>query len=338
MTTPNLKKIAEQLNLSISTVSRALRDSHEIGAKTKQKVQELANQLNYMPNPYAGSLRKLRTKNIALVVPEVANNFFSQAINGIEAVAQEKGYHVLIYLTHDDAEKEIEIAKHLVNGRVDGMIFSLSGDTSDTAHLRSLKDKNLPLVLFDRVVETLDCSTVITDDYECGFKATEHLIKSGCKEIAYLSISKHLYIAKKRMSGYTDALQKYNIPLKKELIIQCSHDNEKNKEAIIKLLKSPIRPDGIFASVERLAIATYHACAELKLNIPGQVKVIGFSNLETASLLAPGLSTITQPAFDMGKEAAKILFKSLDKRNLKHSVEKLVLKSELIARGSTSDL
>jgi len=331
----NLKKIAETLNISISSVSRALRDSHEIGEKTKQKVRELAEQLNYMPNPYAGSLRKQRTRNIALVVPEVANNFFAMAINGIEAVAQEKGYHVLIYLTHDYLEKEMEIARHLLNGRVDGIIMSLSGETVSTDHLQKLTDKEIPIVFFDRIIETFSGGTVTTDDYDSGYKATEHLIQAGCKDIAYLSISKHLYIAQKRMQGYKDALQKNKIPLRDELIIQCSPDNNKNKELILKLLKSKNRPDGIFASVERLAIASYHACQELKLHIPKKVKIIGFSNLETAALLNPGLSTITQPAFDMGKEAATMLFRKLEKRTTINASEKVEIKSELVARGST---
>jgi len=331
----NLKKMAEHLGLSISTVSRALRDSYEIGTKTKLKVKALAEEWNYMPNPYASSLRKQRTGNIALVVPEVANNFFAQAINGIEAIAQEKGYHVLIYLTHDDLEKEMEIARHLMSGRVDGIIMSLSGEANNTHHIKSLKEKGLPVILFDRVSETLGCSTVTTDDYAAGFKATEHLIKAGCKQISYLFISKHLYTAQKRMQGYKDALAKHGLPLNEKLILHCSTDNEKNQEPILKMLNSKNRPDGIFASVERLAIATYHACNTLKLKIPEKVKVVSFSNLEIASLLNPGLSTLAQPAFDMGKQAATLLFRQLEKKSGSNIAEKIVLKSELIQREST---
>ena len=331
----NLIQLAKELNLSISSVSKALRDSHEISAATKEAVLAKAKELNYQVNPFASSLRKQKSNTIAVVIPEVANNFFTLAINGIESIAQEKGYHVLIYLTHEDIQKEIAITKLLQNGRVDGIMISLSGQTSGTTHLEELKEKGIPLVFFDRVAEHIDSPKVTTDDFNSGIKATEHLIENGCKRIAFLSIAQNLSISNKRMNGYLEALKKNRIKQDNSLVLACNGDEAKNTQLIRKLLKRKNRPDGIFASVEKLAISTYELCEELKLNIPRDIKIISFSNLQTAALLNPSLTTITQPAYEIGREAAAILFKLVEKRGYNFLLEKTVLKSTLIERGSS---
>ena len=330
-----LKKIATELNLSFSTVSKALRDSHEISEGTKKLVLAKAKELNYQVNPFASSLRKQKSKTIAVVIPEVVNDFFGPVINGIESIAQEKGYHVLIYLTHEDMKKEVAITKLLQNGRVDGVLISISEKTSDALHLEELKEKEIPLVFFDRVVEHMDSPKVTTDDYNSGAKATEHLIENGCKHIAFLSISQSLSISNKRMNGYLDALRKNNLEIDNSMIIDCPGYDEKNKNIIRQLLKRKKRPDGIFASVEKLAIDTYEICEELKLNIPNDVKVICFSNLKTAGFLNPSMTTITQPAFEIGREAAAILFKLVEKKGHHFLLEKTVINSKLIERNST---
>ena len=331
----NLRQLAKELNLSISAVSKALRDSHEISAATKALVIAKAKELNYQVNPFASGLRKQKTKTIAVVLPEIDNNFFALAINGIESVAQEKGYHVLIYLTHEDMQKEVAITKLLQNGRVDGIIISLSIQTSSTDHIQELKDKEIPMVFFDRVSENINCPKVTTDDYNSGFIGTEHLIDNGCKKISFLSISNNLSISNKRISGYFDALNKNGLKIDTQLILQCGLDEEKNKEQIHKLLKKKNRPDGIFASVEKLALDTYQVCSELGLNIPNDVKVLGFSNLKTANLLNPSLTTITQPAYEIGRESASILFKLIEKKGFNVILEKTTITSSLIERNST---
>lgn len=331
----NLKQLAKELNLSISSVSKALRDSHEISIATKNAVLAKAKELNYQVNPFASSLRKQKSKTIAVVIPEVANNFFALAINGIESIAQEKGYHVLIYLTHEDMQKEVAITKLLQNGRVDGIMMSLSSETSDITHLLELKEKEIPLVFFDRVAEQIESPKVTTDDYNSGMKATEHLVENGCKRIAFLSMSQNLSISTKRMNGYTEALKKSGIKQESNLIISCNGDDTVNYEVIRKLLTRQKRPDGIFASVEKLAISTYEICKQLKLTIPKDIKIISFSNLQTAALLHPSLTTITQPAYEIGREAASLLFKLVEKKGHNFLLEKTVLKSSLIARNST---
>jgi LacI family transcriptional regulator len=333
----NLKQLAKELNISISTVSKALRDSHEISAATKNLVLAKAKEFNYQVNPFASSLRKQKSKTIAVVIPEIANNFFALAINGIESIAQEKGYHVLIYLTHEDKEKEIAITKLLQNGRVDGIMMSLSSHTAELTHLEELKEKEIPIVFFDRVADQIDAPKITTDDYNSGVKATEHLIENGCKRIAFLSISQNLSISNKRMNGYSDALKKSGLKVDNSLIVSCNGDEKKNKDVIRKLLSRKNRPDGIFASVEKLAITTYEICEALNLNIPKDVKIISFSNLQTAALLNPSLTTITQPAFEIGREAASILFKLVEKRGFNFLLEKTELKSILVERNSTKE-
>ena len=331
----NLKELAKALNLSISTVSKAMRDSYEISEATKKTVKEKAYELNYQANPFASSLRKQKSKTIALVIPEIANNFFTLAINGVESIAQEKGYHVLIYLTHEDAAKEIEIVKILQNGRVDGILISTTSNGSDANHLEELIKKEIPLVLFDRVVDQIITPKITTDDYNSGLKATEHLITQGCKRIAFLSISPDLSICNKRKNGYEEALKNLDFKSTNNLLVQCTNDDAYNKNQIRKLLNRKLRPDGIFASVEKLAIMTYEVCEELGIRIPEDVKIISFSNLQTASLLNPSLTTITQPAYEMGREAASILFRLIEKKGSNFISDKTVLKSTLIERNST---
>ncbi len=331
----NLKDLAKELNVSVSTVSKALKSSHEIGAETKKRVIELAQKMGYSPNPYAGFLRHHKSKTIALIAPELTNNYFIQAISGAESVAQEKDYHLLIYCTNDEFAKEESILKHLQNGRVDGVIMSLSTATQSYQHLNDLIQSGIPIVFFDRICHEIETAKITTDDFTSGFNATEHLIQNGSKDIAYLSISENLSIDNKRKQGYLEALNKHNIEANPSRIIKCTGDEKNNYKKIKQLFQSDKIPDGVFASIEKLALSTYYVCNELNIKIPIDTKVICFSNLRTAPLLNPSLTTITQPAYEMGKQAAAILFKNLDKKRSLISNENIILKSELIVRDST---
>lgn len=335
MSKVNLKTLASELGVSISTVSKALKDSYEIGAETKKKVLEKARELGYKANPYARYMRYQKSKTIAIVIPEMTNSFFLQVINGAESIAREKDYHLLIYITHEDAQKEIDILNHLQNGRVDGIIMSLSCTTQDHSHLTECINNNIPIVFFDRICHEIETVKIITDDFASGFAATEHLIQRGCKSIAYLSISGNLSIDNKRMQGYLEALAKHNIKPDKKKIVKCTNDDKSNYKKIKTLLTGPSNPDGIFASIEKLALTTYSVCKDLEINIPGKLKVICFSNLATADFLNPPLTTITQPANEMGAAAAMQLFKFLDKKGGEISNENIVIKSVLTVRGST---
>jgi LacI family transcriptional regulator len=331
----NLKLLSQNLNVSISTVSKALRNSYEISGDTKRKVLELAQEMGYKPNPYAGALRNNKTKTIALIVPELTNNFFIQVISGAESVAQEKDYHILVYNTMDDTIKEQGILKHLQNGRVDGLIMSLASTTSSYDHLNELILSGIPIIFFDRICHEIETVKITTDDFTSAFNATEHLIQNGCRDIAYLSISENLSIDNKRKQGYLEALNKHEISLSNDRIVKCNGDEKANYLKIKKLLQGNKKPEAVFASVEKLALTTYYACNELKVKIPKELKVLCFSNLRTAPLLNPSLTTVTQPAFEMGVQAATLLFKNLDKRRTLIQNENIIIKSELIKRDST---
>jgi LacI family transcriptional regulator len=332
----NIKQLAKALNLSTSTVSRAFRDNSDISKETKERILAKAKEFHYQPNHYASNLREQRSKTIAVIVPELGNNFFSQAINGIERIAREKGYHILIYATDDEYEKEVSFIQHLHNGRADGIIMSVSGEANDHTYLNEFGKKRLPLVFFDRVYEDIITPRVITNDYDSSFSATEHLIQQGCSRIAYLVINKNLSIGKTRMQGYLDALEKYNILYDDRLVVDCSNSYNENDRILKKMLKV-LKPDGVFTSVERLAFATYYACYDLDIKIPDEVKVIGFSSLVIAPLLNPALTTVTQPATQIGVEAALLLFKMLEDPEAVDCNKKVVLDSELIKRRSTEN-
>lgn len=330
-----LKILAEKLNLSVSTVSKAFQGSYDISPQTRDRVLDLARKLNYQPNPFASSLRKQKSRTIAIVIPEIANNFFALAIKGIESVAQEKGYHVLIYLTHEEHAKEVAFTRHLLNGRVDGVLMSLTDGTEKHDHIDQLQQKGVPIVFFDRIYEDLPTAQITTNDFESGYVATSHLIEQGCRSIAHLYLSKNLSISNRRKEGYLQALKDHKLPVQKSLILPCTDESNTNYTLIKELLQGPGRPDGIFSSFEKLALLSYQACEALQLSIPGDVKIISFSNLETAPLLNPSLSTITQPAFEIGRKAASLLFDALEKGISALPAEQIMINSVLVKRRST---
>ena len=337
MSKVDLKMLANQLSVSVSTVSKALRDSHEIGDATKQRILEKAKELGYRPNPYASYMRQQKSKTIALIIPELNNSFFLQVVNGAESIAGEKDYHLLVYITHEDVEKEKSIIRHLQNGRVDGILMAISLTTTDYSHIEECIVNELPIVFFDRVCHEIETTKIVTDDFASAFVATEHLIKNGCRNIGYISISDHLSIGIKRLNGYLEALNKYDIELDEENIIRCNNDENENHLKIKDLLTKPKRIDGVLASVERFALGTYNVCKELKISIPEDLKVICFSNLYTADFLNPSLSTISQPAFDMGATAAETLLKHLEKKKMQLVNENIVIKSTLMVRDSSTN-
>jgi LacI family transcriptional regulator len=331
-----IKMLAKELRLSISTVSKAISDSHEISVETKLRVNELAKKLNYVPNHFASSLGTGNSKTIGVVIPEVVDSFFAQAINGIEAVAVEKGYHVMIYLTHESFEKEKMILKDFESGRVDGVLLSVSRETTKTVHINDLMKKGIPLVFFDRVINEIATTKITTNDYEMAYQATTHLVKKGCQQILFLSFSNLLSISNKRLEGYKNALLDNGIKNNANNILHFKNDQKKDYLLLKNKLKLPNRADGILASVEKFAFPVYQACEANRLSIPNDVQVISFSNLEAASFMNPPLTTISQPAFEMGKTAATILMKALSRKKSSIPEEDIVLPSVFAIRKSTS--
>jgi LacI family transcriptional regulator len=330
-----IKQIAADLELAVSTVSKALRDSHEISPETKARVFEYAAKMDFIPNPYASSLKRKRSGNIAVVLPEVADSFFASAINGIEEIAQQKGYHVMVYLTHEDVKREQSIVREFRNGRVDGVLMSVVANETQAAHLLELGSGEMPLVFFDRVFEDMKAANVITNDFESGYQAAMHLIDKGCKELCFLSIEGNLAIVRHRQEGFEKAIKESNLDPASNRVVNCRNDEHANFTILRQLFEEKGKPDGVVGSVEKVATQVYTICHALGLSIPKDVRVIAFSHLQIAALLNPSLTTITQPAFEMGKMAATLLFRALEKKiDLKK--ERIVINSELIERGSTA--
>ena len=251
-------------------------------------------------------------------------------------MAHDKGYHVLIYLTHESFEREEAILKEFQSGRVDGILISVSDETCTSDHIKEVIAGGMPVVFFDRVCEDVETAKVITDDFESSYNATCHLIKTGCTRIVFLSTSSTLSINNKRMEGFKQALSDNHIKKNTNDIISCTSNNEGNYKIIRDLLTTKTRPDALIASVEKLTTPIYLACADLKLSIPGEIKVISFTNLQAALILTPTLTTITQPAFEMGKAAAAVLFKSLEKSNYNLKKEITIIPSVLNIRNSAT--
>ncbi|SDC38885.1 LacI family DNA-binding transcriptional regulator [Niabella drilacis] len=330
----NLKKLASLLHLSISTVSKALRDSHEISADTKKRVMDLARELNYEPNPYAGSLRKFKSKTIAVVVPDIINNFFIFAIKGIQETAHAKGYHVLIYITNEDPEYEKDVVRHMTNGRVDGVVISLTSPIDDTDHLKHLQEKGVPVVFFDRVAEGFNTSIITTNNYASAYNGTRYLIEQGCKRIAHCQVSDKISIGIDRLAGYKKALEDAGIAVRPEWILTSDKNYEHDTTLIEKTLLQKNAPDGLFTSVETHALIAYDVCRKHGIDMPGKLKLLSFSNMPTAHLLKPSLSTITQPAFEIGQAAVQQLIQVLEKPS-RYAPETINMDSVLIKREST---
>lgn len=334
-----IKDIAKALGLSNSTVSRALRDSYEISIETKQKVLAYAASMNYRPNPVALSLKERRTRSIGIVVSEIANSFFSQAINGIESIAQANGYNVIITQTQESSEREIENINHLASRSVDGIIISLSSETTDLSLLTSLHEQGMPFVFFDRVADNINTHKVISNNYQGAYDATEHLIKSGYKRIAFLGNAAYLSIIKERLAGYTKAHADNNLPVDESLIKYCQHGGliyAEAEEAIKSLMKSRKKPDAILACADKLTTNCLRYFHAHKIKVPEQVALVGFSNLDLTELLKPSLSVIRQQAFEIGQQSMELLLQLIESKRPVRHFENRSLPPQLFIRESSA--
>ena len=331
-----IKDIARALNLSTSTVSRALRGSYEISADTKKAVLEYAEKINYRPNPIALSLKERRTRAIGVVVSEIANNFFSQAINGIESIAYNRGYHVIITQSHESQEREKVNVQHLASRGVDGLLVSLSSETIDLSVLKELHEKGLPIVFFDRITDEIETHKSIANNYLGSFHATEHLIYQGYKRIAHVTSSPYLSITKERLEGYKDALAKHNVVFNEALVKYINHGGmivSEVEEEINSLFKGKMKPDAVFTAGDRITTVCYGILKRMKQK--KDVGFTGFTNTNLADLFSPSLTVIRQPAFEIGQTATEFLIQIIESKRPVTEFETKVLETELIIRESS---
>jgi DNA-binding LacI/PurR family transcriptional regulator len=333
-----IKDIARELGISTSTVSRALRDSYEISPETKNLVLECAERLHYTPNPIALSLKEKRSRSIAVLVAEIANSFFSQVINGIESIAYKKGYNVIISQSHESFQREVRELQFLASRSVDGLIVSVSSETSDINHLKKLVDRGLPIVFFDRVIEEMNTHLVIVDNFNSAYKATVHLIKNGFRKIACLTNSPHLSITIERIAGYKKALEDNAFEIDEKLIKYCNRGGTQVNETEIvmqELFNLEGHPDAILGLSDKLTTGALRFLQKKGIKVPREVGLLGFSNGDFTELLSPSLSIIRQPAFEMGQTAIELLLGVIESKRPVKEFSRKVLETELIVRNST---
>ena len=333
-----IKDIAKALGLSTSTVSRALRDSYEISPETKKIVIEYAQQINYRPNPIALSLKEKRSRSIGIIVCEIANSFFSQAINGIESIAYDKGYNVIIAQSHESYEREILNLQYLASRSIDGLLISVSSETQNLDHLINLHKRGFPIVFFDRVVENLDTHKVGVDNYKGAYDATSELIKNGHRNIAMLAGSEFLSITKERVAGYHQALTDHKIAFDASQIEYCLHGGMNYQEvenALGSLLSNKNKPSAVIASADKLTTNCLRYFKSKGLEVPNDIAMIGFSNLDLTDLLSPSLSVIRQPAYEIGQVAIELLIKQIENKRPTTEFEKIILQPQMIIRESS---
>lgn len=328
--------IARALNITPATVSRALNDHPAIRETTKQAVKDAAVKLQYRPNKLASSLRLGKSNIIGVIIPSAEINFFGSVIHGIEKMANENNYNVLIYQTNELYEYEKRGVQTFLQSQVDGIIASISKETINLDHYNEIKKRGVPLILFDRVSDSLDVSSVVVNDYGGAFAATKHLIDQGCKHIAHIGGQQHVNIFNQRLKGYIDALNVHNIPVNEDLIIYGKVSIESGKECMRKLLGGRQIPDGVFAVEDFTALGALQTIKEAKKKVPDEVALIGFANEAFGEYLTPSLSTVNQHTVHMGEEAARLFFECLGKNDLyKTKPRKVVLEPGLICREST---
>ena len=328
-----IKDIAKALGISTSTVSRALRDSYEISPETKQLVLECAEKLNYSPNPIALSLKERRTRSIGVVVCEIANNFFSQVINGIESIAYDKGYNIIISQSNESYEREIMDLHYLASRSVDGLIISLSVETNDISHLLGLHQKGLPIVMFDRVSDEIKTHSVVVDNFKGAYEATEHLIRNGYKRIAAIANSEFLSITMERLAGYKEALQANGMKYNSAYVKHCFYGGmvfSEIEDAVNKLYTLKQRPDAIVATSDKLTTGCMKTLLRRRIRVPDDIALVGFSNSDIAELLNPSLTVVRQPAMEMGKAATELLLQLIESKRPVTNFEKRVFTPELI--------
>lgn len=327
--------IAKKLDITASTVSRALQDHPRISDGTKKSVLKMAEKLNYQPNNIAAALRKGKSNIIGVIVPTADRNFFASIIRGIEEVVNQAGYNVIICQSNDSLEKEKSNIAALLELQVDGILASYAKETTSFDHYADIIKKSVPLILFDRLHESLNVGAVVIDDYLGAYKATEHLIQQGCKRIVHFSGPQSVSIYKERRRGYIEALKRNNLPSDEELIIESNLKLEAGRELGTRITSWSDLPDAIFSASDYAAMGAMEILKEKGIKIPEQVAVVGFSNESFTSFVDPGLTTVDQHSMRMGNYAAQLFLDHVKKKNQNYTTPKTVLNPELIIRRSS---
>ena len=331
-----LKKIAKELGVSTSTVSKALSDSYEISIDTREKVKAFAKMYNYKPNSLALRLRNQRSMVIGVIIPEIVHHFFSTVISGIEHGANARGYNVMVCFSNDSYQKEVLNIEMLVGGSVDGFLVSIANETQEIADFRHFEDlkEEVPLVLFDRVHPKINCDKVVVDDFGGGYKATEYLIKTGCKKIAIITTPDYISVGLERKKGYLKALADYGLELNLDYILKID-EKIKLDNQIKQLIDLPIKPDGIFAVNEIYAATAMKIAQDRGIKITEEMSFIGFTDGYISQFSNPSMSTLAQHGFEMGEAAIELLINRIESKDAEKPFETKIIDVDLKLRNTT---
>lgn len=332
-----IKDIARELGVSVSTVSRALKDHPDISPQTKQLVRDMVDKMKYKPNAIALSLRNRRTNIIGVIVPEIVHHFFSSVISGIDEVAVAAGYNVMFFQSNESYEREIMNIQSIINSQADGVLISLAKGTKKFGHIRQLIDNNVPLVFFDRACDEIETDRVIVDDFEGAFNAVDYLIKTGCRRIAHFAGPQHLQISYLRKRGYISALEKNGIKVEDDLIVSC--DTFEDAMVTTRLMMSRNRPpDAIFTVNDMTAVGTLNTVKAMGYKVPKDISIVGFTDGLVSAITDPLLTTVSQHGFEIGKKATEILIKRINDECESSNPITEVVKTDLVVRDSTRKL
>ena len=331
----SISDIAKELNLAVSTVSRALSGHSRISEGTRLRVGKLAEQLNYQPNHLAAALRKGRSNTLGVIVPHIDGHFFALVMKGIEAVANKAGFNVMLCQSNEDYEHEKKNIETLINAQVDGILVSLARTTRDFRHFEKVRKRDIPLVFFDRILEGIDVSAVVLDDYQGGYQSVRHLLEQGCRRIAHFGGPQHLNIYKNRYLGYCQALRDHGLAVDDALVVFGDMKIEDGGAGMQQLLALPVRPDAVFSASDFSAVGALQVLKEHGLRVPADIALAGFSNETFTSLTEPQLTSVDQHCEEMGRAAMRLLLEMVQERGRQLSPRKIVLQPELLLRESS---
>jgi DNA-binding LacI/PurR family transcriptional regulator len=322
--------IAEELDISPSTVSRALNGIGRMNQETRQQILDLAKAWDYHPNPHAVGLKKVKTSTIGLIVPELTHHFYSQIVKGVDSVLDAQGYQQIICVSNEEYEKERNAAMTLLNARVEGLLIAMSNETKEYAHIQQLIDDEIPVVFLDRMCEDIEAPYVMTDDFEGAKIATEYLIEKGCKSIVFVKGPENISTTFSRFMGYKEAMQIYKRPINDQFIIE--HENREGLHNRLSNLLENYKVDGILAHSDYHAFRAMEIIQSLGYNVPQDIQIIGYADEPLASYTRPKITTVKQPAYEMGRLGMELLLNQIETGAIG---EPQVLGTELIVRQST---
>lgn len=327
--------LARQLNISIATVSRALKDDPVVSKKTRKRIADLAEEMGYRSNNFARNLRTQRTDTIGVIVPRLNSYFMSTVIAGIENIANSEGFNLIISQSSESAQKEMNSAKTMFNNRVDGLLVSLAYDTDSLSHFKPFIRKNIPLVFFDRVEDHANCLSILINNKKAAYEATTHLISRGRKRIIYITATPRRNLYFHRLQGYKEALADQKIPFKEAYVLMSNLSQEAGAASANLILQMDPLPDAVFVANDNCAVGCMVALKQSGIRIPEDIAFVGFNNDPVSTVVEPNLTTINYPGYEMGQVAARNLIHHLNGHSSITATNRIILRSELIIRESS---